>query len=209
MNNDKINYDKELEKIVSSLDYKPKLLLHSCCGPCSSYVITYLKDYFDITILYYNPNIEPKEEYEKRKNEQIRLIKELNIPSLNMEEVNYDNELYRTKVVGFESAKEGGERCHICYELRLEKTVQIASEKGYEYFGTTLTVSPYKNAYLLNKIGESLASTYNIKWLYSDFKKKEGYKKSIELSKKYNLYRQDYCGCEFSKNALLTSNNLK
>lgn len=194
----KINYDKKLEELIQSLEYKPKLLLHSCCGPCSSYVITYLKDYFDITILYYNPNIEPIREYEKRKSEQIRLIKELNLPNVRILDIDYDNDTYRDYIKGHEKDKEGGERCHLCYRLRLEKTVKVAKENNYEYFGTTLTVSPYKNAEVLNKIGEELSSIYNIKWLYSDFKKKDGYKKSIELSHKYNLYRQDYCGCDFS-----------
>ena len=196
---EKINYDKVLENLISKLDYKPKLLLHSCCGPCSSYVITYLKDYFDITILYYNPNIEPIEEYEKRKQEQIKLINKLNIDSVDLLDTNYENEEYRKYVVGHEKDREGGHRCHLCYELRLIKTVKLAKENEFEYFGTTLTVSPYKNAQVLNQIGESLSKEYNIKWLYSDFKKKEGYKKSIELSKKYELYRQDYCGCLFSK----------
>ena len=196
--NEKKNFDKILENLINNLDHRPKLLLHSCCGPCSSYVITYLKDYFDITILYYNPNIEPYQEYLKRKNEQIRLIKELNLPNLDFLDIDYHNEDYREKIKGHEKDLEGGERCHLCYHLRLEKTATIAKEKGYEYFGTTLTVSPYKNAQVLNKIGEELASIYNVKWLYSDFKKKDGYKKSILLSKEYNLYRQDYCGCEFS-----------
>ena len=195
----KINYDKVLEELIGKLEYKPKLLLHSCCGPCSSYVINYLKDYFDITILYYNPNIEPNEEYEKRKQEQIKLINKLNIDSLKLLDTDYENEEYRKYVVGHEKDKEGGHRCHLCYELRLQKTAKLAKENKYEYFGTTLTVSPYKNASVLNSIGESLSKEYNLKWLYSDFKKKEGYKKSIELSKKYELYRQDYCGCLFSK----------
>jgi len=196
---EKINYDNILENIIKELDHKPKLLLHSCCGPCSSYVITYLKDYFDITILYYNPNIEPQEEYEKRKNEQIKLIKELNIPSLSLYDTGYENEVYRESVKGHEKDIEGGSRCHLCYELRLKKTHSIAIDNNFEFFGTTLTVSPYKNASVLNKIGESLSSDGKVKWLYSDFKKKDGYKKSIELSKEYNLYRQDYCGCLFSK----------
>ena len=196
----KVNYDKILEETISNLQYRPKLLLHSCCGPCSSYVITYLKDYFDITILYYNPNIEPLEEYEKRKSEQIKLINKLNIPMLNMMDVEYDNKCYRDTVKGYEKDVEGGNRCHLCYELRLTKTAAIANDCEFEYFGTTLTVSPYKNANVLNNIGEKLANEYHLKWLYSDFKKKEGYKKSIELSKQYDLYRQDYCGCLFSKN---------
>lgn len=196
---EKINYDKVLEEIINKLDHKPKLLLHSCCGPCSSYVITYLKDYFDITILYYNPNIEPYEEYEKRKTEQIKLINELNIPSLSLMDTEYENNIYREYVKGYEDNPEGGSRCHLCYELRLKKTVELAKINGFEYFGTTLTVSPYKNASILNMLGEKLSKEYNVLWLYSDFKKKDGYKKSIELSKKYELYRQDYCGCLFSK----------
>lgn len=196
---EKINYDKVLEEIINKLDHKPKLLLHSCCGPCSSYVITYLKDYFDITILYYNPNIEPHEEYEKRKTEQIKLINELNIPSLSLMDTEYENNIYREYVKGYEDNPEGGNRCHLCYELRLKKTVELAKINGFEYFGTTLTVSPYKNASILNMLGEKLSKEYNVLWLYSDFKKKDGYKKSIELSKKYELYRQDYCGCLFSK----------
>lgn len=194
----KVNYDKVLEELISNLEYKPKLLLHSCCGPCSSYVITYLQDYFDITILYYNPNIEPKSEYEKRKKEQIRLINELN-NNIKLLDIDYDNDSYREVVKGYENDLEGGARCHICYNLRLEKTACIAKENNFEYFGTTLTVSPYKNAEVLNNIGKSLEEKYHIKYLYSDFKKKDGYKKSIELSKKYNLYRQNYCGCLFSK----------
>ena len=204
---DKINYDKVLEKIIKNIDKnnKPRLLLHSCCGPCSSYVITYLCDYFDITVLYYNPNIEPEEEYLKRKKEQEKLIKELNISSLSLKDMAYDNAKYREIVSGYEKEKEGGLRCHLCYELRLDKCAKIAEEEGYDYFGTTLTVSPYKNANVLNAIGEKLATKYNVKWLYSDFKKKDGYKKSIILSNTYHLYRQNYCGCLFSKE----SNNLK
>ena len=198
--NNKINYDKVLDELIANLDGKPNLLLHSCCGPCSSYVITYLKDYFKITVLYYNPNIEPEEEYLKRKGEQIKLIKELNDADVKFLDIDYDNKAYREKVKGYESEKEGGARCHLCYELRLEKTAQIGKEKCFDYFGTTLTVSPYKNAQVLNQIGLSLEKEYHIKWLPSDFKKKDGYKKSIQLSKQYNLYRQDYCGCEFSHN---------
>lgn len=196
---EKINYQKELDKIINSLEYRPKILLHSCCAPCSSYVITYLNQYFDITILYYNPNIEPKEEYIKRKNEQIRLINELNC-SIGFMDIDYLNEEYRSFVKGLEREPEGGSRCHKCYYLRLEKTAKLALENNYDYFGTTLTVSPYKNSQIMNKIGKHLESVYKVKYLVSDFKKKEGYKKSISLSKEYNLYRQDYCGCLFSKN---------
>ncbi len=196
-----MNYDNLGMDIIKNLDHKPRLLLHSCCGPCSSYVITYLKDYFDITVLYYNPNIEPEDEYIKRKNEQIKLINLLNA-NIKLLDIDYDNEAFRNKVVGYENEKEGGARCHLCYELRLDKTASIAKEKDYEYFCTTLTVSPYKNAKVINELGEKLEKKYNIKWLYSDFKKKDGYKKSIILSKEYNLYRQNYCGCLFSKEYL-------
>ena len=198
---EKINYDKKLENIINELEHKPKLLLHSCCGPCSSYVINYLKDYFDITILYYNPNIEPKEEYEKRKKEQLRLISEIKLNNVDFYDMDYDNETYKELVEEYTQDKEGGIRCHKCYELRLNKTADIAKNNGYEYFGTTLTVSPYKNAQVLNELGEKLGEIYNLRWLYSDFKKKEGYKKSIEISQKYNLYRQNYCGCLYSKNS--------
>ncbi len=193
-----INYNKVLENIITQLKEKPRLLLHSCCGPCSSYVITYLKDFFDITVLYYNPNIEPEEEYIKRKKEQIRLINELK-SDIHILDIPYLHDEYVNKVSNLREYKEGSVRCHVCYAIRLEKTAKVAKENNFDYFGTTLTVSPYKNAKLINKLGENLAKKYDIKWLYSDFKKKDGYKKSIELSKKYNLYRQDYCGCLSSK----------
>ena len=189
-----MNYQLELEKIINNLDGRKTLLLHSCCAPCSSYVITYLKDYFDITILYYNPNIEPIEEYNKRKEEQIRLCNLFNIKVLDCD---YDNNLFHDTVLGLESCKEGGSRCFKCYELRLRKTASLAS--NYDFFGTTLTVSPFKNSNKLNEIGLSLEKEYNVKYLVSDFKKKDGYKKSIILSKEYNLYRQDFCGCIYSK----------
>lgn len=189
-----MNYQLELEKIINSLDGKKKLLLHSCCAPCSSYCITYLKDYFDITILYYNPNIEPIEEYNKRKNEQIKLCKLLNIEVMDSD---YDNNLYHNLVHGLENEPEGGNRCFKCYELRLRKTASKAL--GFDYFGTTLTISPFKNSQKINEIGLMLQDEYNVKFLLSDFKKREGYKKSILLSKKYGLYRQNFCGCVYSK----------
>ena len=191
-----INYNEEMKKIIKELKGYNKLLLHSCCGPCSTAVIERLKDYFDITVLYYNPNIEPYEEYLKRKNEQIRLLKELNIKHM---DIDYLNEEYRDKVIGYEQEPENGARCHICYRLRLEKTAKLAKENNFDYFATTLTVSPYKNAKVINEIGLELQNKYNIKYLLSDFKKEDGYKRSIELSKKFDLYRQDYCGCLFSK----------
>ena len=191
------NYANKLKVIIDKLDYKPRLLLHSCCAPCSSYVITYLYDYFDITILYYNPNIYPYEEYKKRKDEQIRLIS--NFKGVKIINCDYDNDIYNEVIKGLENEPERGSRCTKCFYLRLNKTGEIAKKNDFEYFGTTLTVSPYKNARLLNEIGEDISKKYDIKWLYSDFKKNDGYKKSIELSKKYDLYRQDYCGCIYSK----------
>lgn len=170
--------------------------MHSCCGPCSSSVIERIKPYFDITVLYYNPNIESKEEYEKRKSEQIRLLKELNIKYMDCD---YDNDIYHEKIKGTEEEKEGGARCTLCFMLRLSKTAKLAKENNFDYFGTTLTVSPHKNSELINKIGFKEAEKEGINFLPADFKKEEGYKRSIELSKKYNLYRQDYCGCIYSK----------
>lgn len=186
---------KELESIK-----EPKrLLLHSCCAPCSSHVISYLTKYFDITILYYNPNISPKKEYDKRKKEQIRLIKEIEKTNkIDIIDCDYDNDLYESSIKGYESCPERGDRCTICFNLRLDKTAKVASENNYDYFCTTLTVSPYKNSNLINEIGLLKQKKYNVKWLYSDFKKENGYKHSIELSHKYGLYRQDYCGCKYS-----------
>ena len=192
-----MNYQIKMQEIIDSLTTRPKLLLHSCCGPCSTTVLTILVKYFDITVLYYNPNIEPMEEYYKRKNEQIRFIKELSNQHIKFMDCDYNNADFRTRVVGLEHELEGGARCAVCFKLRLEKTATIAQKKNFDYFGTTLTVSPHKNSDCINKIGALLESIYGVKYLYSDFKKKDGYKKSIELSKEYNLYRQDYCGCEF------------
>lgn len=196
----KENYSVKCENILNNLDSKKKLLLHSCCGPCSSYVISYLTDYFDITILYYNPNIYPYDEYLKRKQEQIKLINEIDCSNnLDIMDCDYDNDLYEKCIIGLENEPEKGKRCMVCYNLRMEKTAKMAKEYNYDYFCTTLSVSPYKNAEWINEIGEKLQNKYNVNWLYSDFKKKDGYKQSIFLSKKYNLYRQDYCGCIYSK----------
>ena len=194
------NYYKLCLNELNDLNTRPKILLHSCCAPCSSWVITFLTNFFDITILYYNPNISPIEEYEKRKKEQIKLIKEIEHDGkIDIIDCDYENNIYEERIKGYENCPERGARCTICFNLRLEKTAKIAKEHNYDYFCSTLTVSPYKNANLINEIGEKLAEKYKIKWLYSDFKKADGYKKSIELSKKYNLYRQDYCGCIYSK----------
>lgn len=196
----KENYSMICENILNNLDGKKRILLHSCCGPCSSYVISYLTNFFDITILYYNPNIYPYDEYLKRKEEQIKLINEIDTKNcLDIMDCDYDNNIYNELIKGLEQEPERGSRCKVCYLMRMEKTAILAKEKKYDYFCTTLSVSPYKNVTLINELGKLLEDKYQIKWLYSDFKKKDGYKKSIELSKKYNLYRQNYCGCIYSK----------
>lgn len=194
-----MNYDKEMMRILESLDYVPKLMLHTCCAPCSSAVIERLKDYFDIIVLYYNPNIEPAEEYEKRKNEQKKFLEEIESKNkIEMIDADYDNGHYKEIVRGLEQEPERGNRCRVCYRDRIEYTFKKACEYGYEYFGTTLSVSPYKVSSWINEIGLAL-ETDDVKFLVADFKKQNGYKRSIELSKKYELYRQDYCGCVFSK----------
>ena len=198
-----MNYQKKMEDIIKEIQKNnlvPTILLHSCCAPCSSHVIDVLSKNFNITILYYNPNIEPYEEYLKRKEEEIRFIKEYNNTNrLDIIDCDYDNEKYHELVKGLEDCKEGGNRCFKCYRMRLEYTAIKAKALNYDYFGTTLTVSPYKNSQKLNEIGEELEKKYNIKYLYSDFKKNNGYKHSIEMSKEYNLYRQNYCGCIYSQ----------
>ena len=195
-----MNYQIELEKILKTLDTnnKPKLLLHACCGPCSSYVIEYLSKYFNITIYYYNPNIYPKEEYERRLNELKKFVSVFNNKVKVVEEL-YNQKDYDTTVIGLEQLGEKSVRCYRCYQFRMEKAAVYAKENNYDYFTTTLSISPHKNSKWINEIGSILEEKYNIKYLYSDFKKKEGYKRSLELSKEYNLYRQDYCGCKYSK----------
>lgn len=198
----KINYRIKQEKILRNLDAdKPlRLLLHSCCAPCSSAVLEYLSEYFLITVLYFNPNIYPEEEFLHRIAEQKRLIAELPCKNpVSFKEHGWQQERFYAAVKGLEDVREGGERCFSCYRLRLEETARLAAEGGYDYFTTTLSVSPYKNAAKLNEIGEELAAKYGVAHLPSDFKKKDGYKRSIELSEKYGLYRQDYCGCVFSR----------
>lgn len=197
----KTNYNEVLKQTINNLNCIPKVLLHSCCAPCSTQVISVLSDYFDITVFYYNPNIEPKEEYLKRKEEQINLLKKIKTKNkIDFLDCDYFNNEFKNIAIGYENCPEGGQRCHRCYYLRMEKTCKVAKENGYDYFCTTLSVSPYKNSNVLNEIGSTLEKKYNIKYLYSDFKKENGYKKSIEYSKKYNLYRQNYCGCSYSKN---------
>ncbi len=196
------NYQKELERIIASIPEGnvPTLLLHSCCAPCSSYVLEYLSDYFAVTVLYYNPNIYPEEEFRHRADEQKRLIETLSSKHpVRFIEGRFDSREFYDAVRGLEHIPEGGERCHACFRLRLEETARIAAENEFDYFTTTLTISPLKNAAALNKIGEETASHFGIAWLPSDFKKKNGYKRSVELSSEYGLYRQDYCGCVFSK----------
>jgi len=208
------NYYQEFLSTIQQIDKtnKPKLLFHVCCAPCSSHCISVLYPFFDITIFYYNPNITPFEEYERRLNEEKRFIKEA-YPDIKIVNAEYDCDKFEEMSVGLEDLPEGGERCKKCYRMRLEKSGEYAKQNGFDYFTTTLTVSPYKHSATLNQIGEDISKLCGVKYLFSDFKKEDGYKHSIELSKKYNLYRQDYCGCQFSKRNreiyLLNKQNLK
>ena len=201
------NFQKELDRLIERLKQNneggKRLFLHSCCAPCSSYVLEYLRNFFRITVFYYNPNISFAEEYKKRVAEQKRLIEAYNCQNdgypIAVVEGDYEPEKFYDLAKGLEECPEGGERCFLCYEMRLRKTAELARAGAYDYFATTLTISPLKNAKKLNEIGEQLAKEYGISWLVSDFKKKNGYKRSIELSAQYDLYRQDYCGCIYSK----------
>ena len=197
------NYQRELEAVIKENESKsrvPRLLLHSCSAPCSSYVLEYLSDYFEITVFYYNPNISPAEEYEKRAAEQQHLIRELPAKHpIHLVVGAYEPERFYAVSRGLEQVPEGGERCFRCFRLRLEEAAKMAAEGGFDYFATTLTISPLKNAQKLNEIGEELSELYKVEHLPSDFKKKNGYKRSVELSALYGLYRQNYCGCVFSK----------
>lgn len=210
----KINYQKELEKVLDKEKERiPTLLLHSCCAPCSSYVLEYLAQYFSITVFYYNPNIYPEAEYEKRVEEQQRLIREMNQKNrisnsgqdigryheIRFLAGHFDPQEFYHAVKGLEKIPEGGERCHACFRLRLNEAAKIAKEGNYDYVTTTLTISPLKNAEVLNAIGREVADACGVTWLSSDFKKKNGYRRSVELSAEYGLYRQDYCGCVFSR----------
>ena len=198
----KQNYQKQMDAVVASLPQgeRPRLLLQSCCGPCSSYVLEALTPYFRVTVLYYNPNIQPRAEYDLRLENQRKIIAALPTPSaVDILECDYDGEKYDAAVKGLEAEPEGGARCTVCFRLRLEETAKRASELGYDWFCTTLTVSPHKDAERLNQIGMTLGERYGVPFLPSDFKKREGYKRSIQLSKEYELYRQDYCGCLYSK----------
>ena len=202
-----VNFQLELDRKIKEIvaDTKegkgvPTLLLHSCCAPCSSYVLEYLSQYFFITIFYYNPNISEKSEYEKRVREQKRLIRELPVENpISFIEGNYNPAEFDAAIKGLENLGERSRRCYECYKLRLNQTALLAKEKDFDYFTTTLSISPYKNAAWLNEIGFLLEEAYDIKFLCGDFKKKNGYKRSIELSEQYHLYRQDFCGCKYSK----------
>lgn len=199
----KINYQKILDKKLEELSASnkvPSLLLHSCCAPCSSYVLEYLSEFFNITVFYYNPNIHPELEYRKRVDEQKEFIENLPVKrKINFIEGKYLPEEFFDMAKGLEEEREGGHRCFKCYELRLKEAAKTASELNFDYFTTVLSISPHKNAEKINEIGEKVSQEFGIKFLNSDFKKKNGYKRSIELSKQYNLYRQDYCGCIYSQ----------
>ena len=198
----KINYQKELEKTLATIqeDNPPRLLLHACCAPCSSYVLEYLSDYFIIDILFYNPNISTSDEYNHRAEELKRLVQSMKFKNPVTPIIEkYDSDIFYQCVKGLEDCMEGGNRCFKCYRLRLEQAAKYAQQGKYDFFTTTLSISPLKNAQKLNEIGLELEKEYNVKYLLSDFKKKNGYKRSIELSKEYDLYRQNFCGCIFSK----------
>lgn len=207
MEQNNINYQRELEKIIAANQREnrvPTLFLHSCCAPCSSYCLEYLAEYFRITLFYYNPNISPPTEYQMRVEEQKRLVEEMNRKvgyPIEMVEGNYEPERFYETVRGLENVPEGGARCFLCYELRLQEAGILARKGGFDYFTTTLSISPLKNAQKLNEIGQKIAEELGVAYLPSDFKKKNGYKRSTELSAEYGLYRQNYCGCIFSKAA--------
>jgi predicted adenine nucleotide alpha hydrolase (AANH) superfamily ATPase len=201
----KLNYNNEMKKIIKSFNgSRPKLLLHACCGPCSSAVLERLNEIFDISVLFYNPNIDSEEEYNFRLSELRRLIEEMDL-EIRTIDPDYNAEEFYQAVKGHEADREGGARCSICFKLRLDKTAAYAKENGFDFFTTTLSISPYKNSQVLNKIGGLCAKNHGVDYLFSDFKKENGYKRSIELSKDYHLYRQDYCGCSFSKMERLES----
>ena len=195
-----MNYQLILDETIKKLDYVPKLLLHACCAPCSSYVIEYLSNYFSITILYYNPNIDTEDEYNYRLSELERFLREFKTKyPVSLVNLGYLKDEYDAITLGLENEPERGLRCLKCYELRLDKSFKYAKENNFDYVTTTLTLSPHKNSKVINEIGKKLEDKYHFSYLYSDFKKREGYKRSIVLSHEYGLYRQDYCGCKYSK----------
>lgn len=192
-----INYQKELDRITAALVSRPRLALHSCCGPCSTYVLEYLTHYFDVTLFFYNPNIHPEDEYKKRLAAQHTVCDAFGVDIV---ECDYDAACFFERVTGLENEPEGGARCTVCFQMRLENTARIARDNGFDLLATTLTVSPHKNAPLINEIGEGICREFGIRWLPSDFKKKGGYLRSTQLSREYDIYRQNYCGCIYSKN---------
>lgn len=198
---EKRNYQRELDAVIGEEGAKgnrPSLLLHVCCAPCSSYVQEYLSEHFDITLFFYNPNMDSDEEYDLRASELNRLVREAGFPS-KVIICDYDHETFEAMSKGLRDEPEGGRRCYRCYELRMRQAAEYAKKNGFSYFTTTLSISPYKRADWINEIGERLALEYGVRHLPSDFKKRNGYKRSIELSREYDLYRQDYCGCEMSR----------
>lgn len=209
----KINYQRLLDKKIEQFQKEnitPHILIHSCCAPCSSYVLSYMTNYFKITDFYYNPNIEPAAEYDKRVIELKRLISEMELKNpVEFVVGEYDNSAYREAVKFFEGEKEGGKRCSLCFHMRLSEAAKKAKELGIKYCTTTLTISPMKNVELINRIGESVSKKYNVTWIPSEFRKKGGFQRSIELSRKYDLYRQNYCGCIFSKFEIDEKHRLK
>lgn len=199
----KENYHKIMLDIISNIEKNkevPTLLLHTCCAPCSTTVIARLSSIFQITVFYYNPNIEPEEEYYKRKKEQIRFLKEYPaVYPIQFLDCDWDNDSFLEMAQGFEKEREGGARCHRCYRLRLLKTALMAKKLNFDYFTTSLTISPYKNSQVINQIGKDVSLEVGVSYLFSDFKKENGYLESIQSSQKYRLYRQNYCGCHYSK----------
>lgn len=193
---EKTNYQRETDKITAALDgEKPRLLLHSCCGPCSSYVLEYLTQFFDITLLFYGPNIQPREEYEKRLEHQRKVLEHIPVKIM---ECDYDGEAFDAAAAGLEDEPEGGARCTECFRLRIERTAALAAENGFDWYCTTLSVSPHKDAQRINALGREYGEKYGVNWLPSDFKKRGGYQRSIALSREMGLYRQEYCGCAYS-----------
>lgn len=194
------NYSRELDKIIENNNgFRPSLLLHACCGPCSTSVLEKLVDNFDVTVLWYNPNIYPEDEFYKRLSTLNEVIEKLELSnSVKVLEMPWNNDDYKAYVTGLESEPEGGKRCERCFELRIKKCAELCKKHGFDYFCTTLTVSRHKDAVLINSIGERIAALFDVKWLPSDFKKKDGENRSVELSEKYGIYRQKYCGCQYS-----------
>lgn len=200
----RINYDREMQAVLDRLDaehLRPKLLLHACCAPCSSATLERLAGHFELSILYYNPNIYPPEEYHRRENELERFVRDAGYSGVPVIELPYEPQEFYNAVKGLEEEPEKGGRCTVCYRLRLERAAQYAAEHGFEWFTTTLSISPVKDPVRLNTIGMELAEKYGLNYLQSEFRKRDGYKRSLVLSAEYGLYRQDYCGCEFSKKA--------